>query len=163
MKVLINWGTGSSVVEMPTSTKLALHFTLKEMANNEGDPTEPQFEITKESAEFLKMLEEFRRWYNHPMHIGSCFRQANFNAKLAYADKRSAHIHACAVDWHISGHNEQQRANVYNQWKRICQVHRVIGSCNLYTNGYHLEAFSDKWYGQGGYLIRDYRGKPADW
>jgi len=138
------------------------NFSLKELANNMGDALKPQFIIDEQVDTFLDMLQEFRKWYNKPMVITSCYRQPEFNKKVG-GDSKSAHLHACAVDWQVKGHKETQRTNVKNKWAEICKAHKVIGALNYYTNGYHLEAFSDKWYGQKEFAVRDYRGKSGDW
>jgi len=138
------------------------NFTLKELANNKGNPSQPQFIIDKNVDLFLDMLQEFRNWYAKSMTINSCYRQAAYNKSVG-GDSKSAHLHACAVDWAIKGHTQSQRTNVRNKWAEICATHGVVGSINFYTQGYHLEAFSDKWYGQKAFTVRDYRGTKNDW
>lgn len=138
------------------------NFKLKELANNMGNELKPQFIIDEYVDKFLDMLQEFRKWYNKPMQINSCYRQPEFNKKVG-GDSKSAHLHACAVDWQVKGHTELQRGNVRKKWEELCKKHKVIGSINLYSSGYHLEAFSDKWYSQKEFAVRDYRGKKGDW
>jgi uncharacterized protein YcbK (DUF882 family) len=140
---------------------LAPNFRLSELANNSGDKTIPQWIDSPESRLFVVMLQEMRTWMEQPMVIYSCYRQPAFNAKVG-GDSRSAHLHACAADWHIK-HNDVQREHVSVKWRRICEAHGVIGAINYYTGGYHLEAFSDKCYGNKGFVIRDYRGTKKDW
>lgn len=149
--------------EWQTNKPIRAHFNLGELANNSGNKAIPQFVIDKRVDEFLDMLELFRAWYNKPMQINSCYRQPAFNAKTKGADPASAHLHACAVDWWIPGHSEVQRNNVKTQWFALCKKHNVIGAVNFYKNGYHLEAYTDVWYGNKANQLRDYRGTPSDW
>jgi len=148
--------------ELNINQKLRTNFTLKELANTSGNPKLPQFVIDEYSDKFLDMLQEFRVWYNKSMVINSCYRQTGFNATVG-GDFRSAHLHACAVDWQIKNHTDVQRANVTKKWQELCNKHNVIGAINYYKNGYHLEAYTDKWYGSKSFQIRDYRGTSSDW
>jgi len=145
------------------SRKLCEHFTLKELANNQGNPAIPQYILDTRVERFLSMLEEFRQWFNKPMNINGSYRQPAFNAKTKGADPASAHTHACAVDWGISGHSDVQRNNVKLKWHELCKKYGTIGAVNFYTNGYHLEAYSDIWYGSTSNQVRDYRKTPSDW
>jgi len=145
-----------------TDCQIRKNFRLSELANNQGNAALPQFIIDKDVDVFLDMLQEFRNWYAKSMQINSCFRQEAFNKSVG-GDPKSAHLHACAVDWAIKGHNETQRSNVRNKWADIAKAHNVIASINYYSNGYHLEAFSDKWYGQKEFAVRDYRNRKGDW
>lgn len=138
------------------------HFALKELANNKGDATKPQFIIDEKVDLFLDMIEEFRKWFNKPMNISSMFRQESFNASVG-GDKNSAHLHGCALDWWMPGHTSEQRRNVTAKWEQLCKKYKVVGSLNYYSSGYHLEIYSDLWYGQEQFQIRDYRGKKGDW
>lgn len=147
--------------EVAKTVYLAPNFRLAELANNLGDKTKPQWEDSPESRVFVVMLQELRTWMELPMVISSCYRQVAYNVKVG-GDRRSAHLHACAADWHIK-HNDVQREHVSVKWRRICEAHGVIGAINYYSGGYHLEAYSDKWYGNKGFVIRDYRGTKRDW
>ena len=138
------------------------HFQVKELANLSGDKSLPMLSYTDYSNEFYDMLEEFRCWFNKPMKISSNYRQVAFNSKVG-GDKRSAHLYGCAVDWVIEGHTKEQRQNVTAKWEAICKAHNVIGAINYYSKGYHLEAFSDQWYGNKVFKIRDYIGTSNDW
>ena len=162
MKIKVT--TDTSTTYMVTAEKnvpLAPHFKLAELANNMGDPSIQQWVDTPESRLFVVMLEEFRQWYDLPMVITSCYRQPAWNARVG-GDKRSAHLHACAADWHVK-HTDQQRENVRRKWQKICTDHGVIGAINYYSGGYHLEAFSDRWYNAKSFTLRDYRGTRKDW
>lgn len=147
--------------EVAKTVYLAPNFRLAELANNLGDKTKPQWEDSPESRVFVVMLQELRTWMEKPMVISSCYRQVAYNARVG-GDRRSAHLHACAADWHIA-HTQTQRDHVSAKWRQICESHGVIGAINYYTGGYHLEAYSDRWYGSKGFAIRDYRGTKKDW
>lgn len=147
--------------EVAKTVYLAPNFRLAELANNLGDKTKPQWEDSPESRVFVVMLQELRTWMEKPMVISSCYRQPAWNARVG-GDKRSAHLHACAADWHIA-HTQTQRDHVSAKWRQICESHGVIGAINYYSGGYHLEAYSDRWYGSKGFAIRDYRGTKRDW
>ena len=147
--------------EVAKTVYLAPNFRLAELANNLGDKTKPQWEDSPESRVFVVMLQELRTWMEKPMVISSCYRQVAYNAKVG-GDRRSAHLHACAADWHIA-HTQTQREHVRDKWRQICERRGIIGAINFYTGGYHLEAYSDKWYGNKGFTVRDYRGTKRDW
>ena len=147
--------------EVAKTVYLAPNFRLAELANNLGDKDKPQWEDSPESRVFVVMLQELRTWMEKPMVISSCYRQPAWNARVG-GDKRSAHLHACAADWHIA-HTQTQRDHVSAKWRQICESHGVIGAINYYSGGYHLEAYSDRWYGSKGFAIRDYRGTQKDW
>jgi len=138
------------------------NFSLKELANNQGDPLKPQFIIDAKVDLFLDMIQEFRKWYNKPMVVNSMFRQESFNKKCG-GDPKSAHIHGCALDWWMPGHTNEQRRNVTAKWEQLCKKYKVIGAINYYSSGYHLEIYSDLWYGQKQFQVREYRGKTGDW
>ena len=147
--------------EVVKTAYLAPNCQLAELANNLGDKSLPQWIDSPESRTFVTMLQEMRTWMEQPMAIYSCYRQPAFNAKVG-GDRRSAHLHACAADWHIR-HTQTQREHVRDKWWKICESRGIIGAINYYTGGYHLEAYSDKWYGNKGFVVRDYRGTKQDW
>lgn len=162
MKVKVITDTGTQyVATVGKNASLGPHFRLVELANNKGDATLPQWIDSPESRLFLVMLEEFRVWFDLPMVISSGYRQPGWNTYVG-GDPRSAHLIACAVDWVIT-HNDRQRDNVKNRWKKICSDHGVIGAINFYSRGYHLEAFSDVCYNAKAFAVRDYRGTSKDW
>lgn len=147
--------------EVAKNAYLAPNFQLAELANNMGDKTLPQWVDSPESRTFVTMLQEMRTWMEQPMAIYSCYRQPAFNARVG-GDRRSAHLYGAAADWHIK-HTDVQREHVRDKWRQICEKRRIIGAINFYSGGYHLEAFSDRWYGAKGFTVRDYRGTKKDW
>ena len=160
IKVVTDSNT-SYIVEGNKDSFLAPNFRLAELANNFGEKSLPQWLDSPESRAFVVMLQEMRTWMQLPMVISSCYRQPAFNAKVG-GDRRSAHLHACAADWHVK-HSDTQREHVRDKWRKICEARGIIGAINYYTGGYHLEAYSDKWYGNRGFVVRDYRGTKRDW
>lgn len=142
--------------------RIVKNFSLVEMANNKAKDV-TKLLLTPEVVEFARMVQEFRDWYCKPMTVNSWYRTKSFNAACG-GSPHSAHLKGTAMDWGISGHTEKQRQNVINKWKAICAEHKVYGKINLYTNGYHLEAFSDKAYATSvNWRVVDYRGKIGDW
>lgn len=160
IKVVTDTGT-DYMATVDKNVKLSPHFRLYELANNKGKTSLPMYEDSPESRLFVVMLEEFRQWYNAPIVPSSGYRQEEYNKKVG-GDPRSAHKHACAVDWPIK-HTEAQRDRIIEAWARILSAHGIVGAINLYTAGYHLEAYSDMWYGDMTFEIRDYRGTAKDW
>ena len=162
MKIRVTTDAGTTyMATVDKYVKLAPHFRLVELANNLGDSSIQQWVDTPESRLFVVMLEEFRVWYDLPMVITSCYRQPEWNRKVG-GDHRSAHLRGAAADWHIK-HTDEQRENVRKKWSSICSKYGVIGAINYYTTGYHLEAFSDRCYGNKTFVVRDYRGTARDW
>lgn len=160
IKVITDCGT-TYTSEVAKTAYLAPNFQLAELANNSGDKTLPQWIDSPESRVFVVMLQEMRTWMEKPMSIYSCYRQPAFNAKVG-GDSRSAHLRAAAADWHVK-HTDLQREHVSTKWRKICESHGIIGAINYYSGGYHLEAFSDRCYGNKHFVIRDYRGTKKDW
>lgn len=160
VKVITDCGT-TYTATVEKNVRLGPHFALYELANNRGRADLPQWIDSPESRLFLVMLEEFRVWFDLPMTISSCYRQPDFNRSVG-GDPRSAHLMATAADWHVK-HTDRQRTNVTNRWSKILKDHGVIGAINYYSNGYHLEAFSDQCYGNKAFKVRDYRHTAKDW
>ena len=162
MKIKVTTDSGTSyMATVDRNARLSPHFKLAELANNMGDSSIQQWVDTPESRLFVVMLEELRVWFDLPMVITSCYRQPAWNAHVG-GNRRSAHLYATAADWHIK-HTDRQRENVRRKWCDICAKHGVIGAINYYTTGYHLEAFSDRYYGSKSFAVRDYRGTARDW
>ena len=160
IKVVTDSGT-EYIATVDRNIQLAPNFKLVELANNLGDPSLPQWVDSPRSRTFVVMLQELRTWMEKPMVISSCFRQIAYNTKIG-GDRRSAHLHACAADWHIK-HTETQRQHVRDKWRKMCESRGIIGAINYYSGGYHLEAYSDVWYGNKTFVVRDYRGTKKDW
>lgn len=162
IKTILRLPSGTELkASLDPNLKIADHFKVSELANNKAYD-ECKFLISTQSLMFIEMVEEFRRWFNKSMTVSSCYRTPSYNKSVG-GDANSAHLQACAMDWWIPGHTELQRNNVRSKWEEILKAHNVIGAINFYTNGYHLEAFSNLWYGQKAFTVRDYRKKKGDW
>lgn len=164
MKYFVRFSLNALVMDeqIDGETQIAKNFKLKELANTLGDSSKPQYVITPQTVTFMKCLQDFRDTYNKSMTITSCYRQPAFNKKVG-GDPSSAHLIGCAVDWKTGKQSSSQRANVASMWKDICTKNGIVGAINYYTNGYHLEMFSDICYGSKSFKIRDYRGRTGDW
>lgn len=162
IKVKFVFDTGQSfTADLDSNLCPVKYFSIYEMANKLA--MEPvKLVINSKFMLFAKMMEEFRIWYAKPMTINSWYRTASFNASV-HGDPNSGHKEGICADWGISGHTEQQRANVKKKWMQLCAAHGVIGAINFYTNGYHFEIYSDLLYGAKSFQIRDYRGTKNDW
>lgn len=141
--------------------QLAKNFKLWELANNKGNAMLPQYEISNESMIFVDMLQEFRYWFGS-ISPTSGYRQEEFNRSVG-GDACSAHLRGCAVDFKTTRTGAADRVEISDKWSEICSRFGVVGACNYYTHGYHLEAFSNRWYGSNKFAVRDYRGKKGDW
>lgn len=149
--------TGYEVIaDIPEDTKLARNFTLRELANNEGNPKLPQMIINSRVDTFLRMIQDLREWYKKPMIVNSCYRQPDYNRSKGGLDN-SLHLLALALDWGVM-HTEQQRAHVTEKWREICNNYGRIGSIIYYDWGYHLSGYEDL-VGTQKFTIRDYRKK----
>ena len=162
MRIKVETDTGTEyLATVDKNVKLTPHFTLTELANNKGKTTLPMWIDSPESRIFLIMLEEFRVWLGAPINPTSGYRQSECN-KTVGGDTRSAHLIACACDFKAK-HSEYERDRVIEKWEKICLAHGIVGAINLYSSGYHLEAYSDLCYGSKYFAVRDYRGTKKDW
>lgn len=160
-KVKFVTGKNYAIVPVSGTQSITKNFTYNEAWNNSSSD-EVKLAVTDNFLTFMGMLQEFRNWYNKPMTINSIYRTESFNKKVG-GNAKSAHLYGTAADWQIKGHTEAQRKHVRDKWEAICKAHGVIGAINYYTNGYHLEAFSNLYYGASKFALRDYRGKKGDW
>lgn len=153
MKVkILNKCGKSAIVNMDKSLQLYPHFKLQELANNLGDPKQPQMILSPEQDELLWMIEQLRSWWNKPMTCSSCYRQPDFNKSVG-GDANSLHLQALAFDWKVNV-TDRQRTDIVNYWKNLCDIRHHVGGINLYTWGFHLDASEDK-FGYTAFKIRD--------
>lgn len=148
-------------VTVEKNVYLAPHFKLVEMANNKGKSSLPQWVDSPESRTFMVILERFRMLYGKPIVVYSGYRQEDYNKKVG-GDPKSAHKIGCAIDWHNNKFAAEKEI-ITSFWKSVLYEAGVVGAINWYTGGCHLEAFSDKCYGNTEFVIRDYRGTKKDW
>ncbi len=145
---------GTALISLPGTFRIRPHFALSELANTKTSE-KVQFCYNAEVASFLDMIEEFRRWFNLPMTVNSCFRAPKFNASVG-GDAKSLHLQARALDWGIRGHTEQQRKNVTEKWRELCLKYGKVGGINYYDWGYHLDDHED-YFSHHTFQVRDYR------
>ena len=98
IKTLYKSRTSSTAVELPPEMKLTKNFTLKELANNQGSPANPQYIISEYSVLFNSLFQIFRDRYGLPIDPTSGYRQPEYNKKVG-GDSNSLHLQACAVDF----------------------------------------------------------------
>ena len=155
--VLFRSATADSLIECPENMQITKHFKLYELANTSGKKDEEQYIISSNSILFMNMIEDFRELYAKPIAPTSCFRQKDFNASVG-GDPRSAHLQACALDF-VDKYSVNY-FNVVSYWLQVCRNAYNTGSVNIYKEGnyyrYHLESFSDKFYGYEESHIRCY-------
>ena len=126
------------IADLDASLRIVSHFTIDELANW-SCKEDVKFIITPESLTFMQRIEEFRRWYNKPIIVNSCYRSKSFNASLEGAINKSEHLSACALDWKITGHTNAWRNKVKEQ---IFKQARQYGcGCHViyYKWGYHID------------------------
>ena len=143
------------------TVKCTPHFTFEELGNNSSKEAVTLVMDTR-FFKFMECIEAFRTWYGKPMKCNSCYRTEEYNAKVG-GDPKSAHLLGCAMDWGISGLTDADYLKFSTKWEQICKEAGLIGAINYYTNGLHLEAFSDICYGSKTFKVRNYRGKKGDW
>ena len=133
--------------------KIGKYFTVSELANKSAKE-EVKLELYPESEQFIIMLDELRGKLGS-IPVTSAYRTKTWNASIG-GDKNSAHLRCCAIDFPLSVNKD--RTKVRDAWKAICKAHGVKGAINYYNTYYHIEAFSDKWYGQSSaFIVRDKR------
>lgn len=160
IKVLYKSRTSSASVELPPEMKLTKNFTLKELANNQGSPANPQYIISEYSVLFNSLFQIFRDRYGLPIDPTSGYRQPEYNKKVG-GNSNSLHLQACAVDFI----DKYKRTDFYmlSLWLGVLIDNNIIGAVNIYSNGdyyrYHVEAFSDTFLGYKKRRIRVYTNK----
>ena len=138
--------------------KVEKNFTAEELANTKAQE-DFQLILYRDSLRFLDMIQVFRDWYSHPMHVNSCYRTPSFNKECG-GSPNSEHLRSCALDWGKSGLTDAQREKYTAKWKEICEKYNNgRGQINYYTNGIHFGLGMH--YTQ--FTVLDYRGKSGDW
>ena len=160
MKIWYISTTSQAVISVPENFRLAKSFVLKELANNEGDPAQPQYEISEYSMHFNELLQIFRDRYFRPIDPTSGYRQAAYNKKVG-GDANSLHMKACAMDF-IDKY-KYEYMTVLSMWLGVLYDSGIIGAIKIYKNGnlyrYHVEAFSNIFLGYKKNRIRVYTDK----
>lgn len=138
MKVQIELLTGKTfIVDVDPAVHLSDHFTLGEMANNEGDKNIPQYIINSRVSLFLKMHEAFRVWFNRPYRPNGSYRQLAFNKKVGGVSN-SRHLKGLAVDIPFPNMTDAQWKNIYTKWMQLCNQNNTVGEAGRYSWGFHL-------------------------
>lgn len=127
-------------MDMLVSTKLSEHFSLQEMANNEGDRTKPQYILNYKVDTFLKMVEDFRTWFNRPFTPNCSYRQSAYNKKVGGVSN-SLHVGGTAIDIPFPNMTDAQWNNIIAKWKELCEKYGCVGEAGRYKWGFHLGAF----------------------
>lgn len=144
-------------IELDGNKKLGKHFWTYELVNKSAKD-EIKLEIYPESEVFIQMTDELREALG-AYSPNSAYRTRSFNNSLPDADPNSAHLYLCAEDIPRKG-NYDNLVLVRNTWKSICKKRNIKGAINYYDTYIHIEAFSDKWYGQkSDFVVRDKRKK----
>ena len=67
MKVAYQTLTSNSNMDIDKNILLSANFKLSELANNAGDPKQPQYILSGNSQRFNEMLQRFREYYGKPI------------------------------------------------------------------------------------------------
>lgn len=132
---------------------LTKNFQLYELANNKGNPKQPQFIFNADVDVWLSILQEYRLWYSKPIDPTSGYRQAAWNKKVGGA-KDSLHLKNLAVDY-MDTQTLAQFKTCAIKFKNLCEKRGIIGEANYYGNRVHLGAFANK-NGYRSFQCRDY-------
>lgn len=155
MKVIIRNKSGLDVVvDMNKNTRLYPHFKLWELANNKGNPKEPQYLISPDQDEFMFLVEKFRALWNQPINVNSNYRQADYNKSVG-GSVNSLHLLAEALDVDKPNMSSAERDKVVRLWQDICTSAGKVGGINLYKWGFHIDA-SEWRYGYKSFVVRNY-------
>ena len=160
MKIWYISTTSQSAISVPEDFRLSKNFVLHELANNEGDPAQPQYMISEYSMHFNELLQIFRDRYGRPIDPTSGYRQAAYNKKVG-GDTNSLHLKACAMDFIDKYKYKDTR--LLSLWLGVLFDNNITGAVNIYNNNglyrYHVEAFSDIFLGYKKNRIRVYTDK----
>ena len=101
----------------------------------------------EETERFVRMVQEFRIWFNRPMNVSSWYRTPNQNRRAGGATN-SMHLQGLAVD--VPWFSEYKKAgvarrleierNMANRWRQICEANGIRGGTIIfYATFYHLD------------------------
>lgn len=140
--------------ELDGNKKIGKYFATYELANKLAKDA-IKLAIYPESEVFISMIDTLREKLG-AFTPNSAYRTKAFNAYVG-GDPNSAHLHLCAVDISRTG-NYDNLALARDTWKAICKELGIKGAINYYDKYIHIEAFSDRWYGQkSAFVVRDKR------
>lgn len=149
----IHFPSGSYIdVELDGNKKLGKYFTVTELANKSAKET-IKLELWPESFEFISLMDEVRNDVG-ALTVNSGYRTPTYNASIG-GDRNSAHLHLCAMDIKKTC-NISDYKTLMTSFKVHAKAHNVKAAMNLYNNYYHVEIYSDKWYGQNtAFVLRN--------
>lgn len=135
--------------------QLTEHFKLSEFACGNEMIITPNFILFTS-----KVLEPFRKWYNRPININSCYRTREKNIAVGGV-ANSLHLNAMAVDFSfpvqfksMSKERKTQYLNNINQkWYSLCNEAGGYGQICWYETYIHLGLSFQRQY------FEDKRGK----
>ncbi|MCT4508263.1 MAG: D-Ala-D-Ala carboxypeptidase family metallohydrolase [Tepidibacter sp.] len=122
--------------------QITKNFKIQEMVCRDGSLL-----INVDVIRQLKMLQEFRDWYNRPMHINSGYRSPSYNKKIGGA-KHSQHMLGTATDialpkdYHTYSTDRKRQFidNCKNKWFEICDKYNVDGGFGEYKTFIHMDS-----------------------
>lgn len=109
---------------------------------------------------FMKMLEEFREWYNKPMVLGCGYRCVKHNKEVG-GWVRSNHVTGSAIDWNLpkewkhfdDARKQQWRSNVIKKWQELGKKYNVYTEIGIYKTFTHLAIRTHKPYPNRSYVF----------
>ena len=123
------------------------YFTALEVLNCSGTKKYSELHIPADLMQnilpTIKVLDEIREWYNHPIHLNCTYRDLEHNTKVN-GEKNSIHLLFNAIDFSVLDHN--QLKTIYNHIAYLDNVRHFnflpkIGSMGLglYKTFIHID------------------------
>ena len=149
--------------DLDEKTQMGQYFKLYELANNKGNKTQVQYVISDKTQKLVAGLDELRSKLGKPITVNSCYRQKQYNASVG-GDANSAHLQGYAADLKFPKLTDSYYATIKKNWQVICYNSGVYGAINRYTNGVHVEMYTNECFGtKTEFTERNYVGKKGDW
>jgi len=131
------------MIEIKEDIRINKYFTLKEFCHLQGGKY--IIETDTEFYRFIDSLYQFRKWYNRPININSCYRPPAYN-KLIGGSKNSSHLYSLAIDFKLPPEYYKLDKininnfleNVKNKWTEITNKHGFKAQCNYYDSYIHI-------------------------
>lgn len=101
----------------------------------------------EETERFVRMVQEFRTWFNRAMNVSSWYRTPNQNRRAGGASN-SMHLQGLAVDTPFppvyftygAARRREFETNMANRWRQICEAYGIRGGTIIfYATFYHLD------------------------
>lgn len=135
-----------------TNKNLTKHFTVREMVQGNQEDWQEEVIINKEVMDFIKMMDEFREWYNRSISPNSWYRPSRYNDVIlpqrgVATSSTSMHKDARAIDFSLphefnsfsSSRKEEFLNNVKTKWLAICKEYGYAGGIGFYDTFIHLD------------------------